>query len=170
VSFSLSTLSLVVSRFSLDQYAKVKLNSFFRLFSAFYWIPSAALSAVIIEAVGGLIASPRQTYSYWLVSPLECIIFIAAVLITFFTTIEIGIYVSSLPISLQCQQDVDLPLVFSVRNRRFRCSAPRSSRQTSWIFPRSSPCPPRRQIWRHHCPRCLRPSTSCYPQGHCRSR
>ena len=49
---------------------------------------------MIIEAVGSLIASPRQTYSYWLVSPLECIIFIAAVLITFFTTIEIGIYVS----------------------------------------------------------------------------
>lgn len=64
--------------------------------AAFYWIPSAALSAVIIEAVGGLIASPRQTYSYWLVSPLECVIFLAAVLITFFTTIEIGIYVSRL--------------------------------------------------------------------------
>ncbi|GAA5836271.1 hypothetical protein JCM3766R1_003473 [Sporobolomyces carnicolor] len=64
----------------------------YALTDAFYWIPSAALSAVIIEAVGGLIASPRQTYSYWLVSPLECVIFLAAVLITFFTTIEIGIY------------------------------------------------------------------------------
>ena len=39
-----------------------------------------------------MIASPRQTYSYWLVSPLEAVIFIAAVLITFFATIEIGIY------------------------------------------------------------------------------
>ncbi|GAA5892716.1 SLC26/SulP family anion transporter [Sporobolomyces salmoneus] len=64
----------------------------YALTGAFYWIPSAGLSAVIIEAVGGLIASPRQTYSYWLVSPLECIIFLAAVIITFFTTIEIGIY------------------------------------------------------------------------------
>ncbi|GAA6058887.1 hypothetical protein JCM10212_002831 [Sporobolomyces blumeae] len=64
----------------------------YALTGAFYWIPSAALSAVIIEAVGGLVASPQQTYSYWLVSPLECIIFLAAVLITFFSTIEIGIY------------------------------------------------------------------------------
>ncbi|GAA5831795.1 hypothetical protein JCM5353_006170 [Sporobolomyces roseus] len=70
----------------------VVLIALYALTGAFYWIPSAGLAAVIIEAVGSLIASPRQTYSYWLVSPLECVIFIAAVLITFFTTIEIGIY------------------------------------------------------------------------------
>jgi hypothetical protein len=93
VSSSLSTLSQAVSRSLLcSRPLYTKLTP--RHFAAFYWIPSAALAAVIIEAVGGLVASPRQTYSYWLVSPLECIIFIAAVLITFFTTIEIGIYVS----------------------------------------------------------------------------
>ncbi|GAA5959499.1 hypothetical protein JCM21900_004521 [Sporobolomyces salmonicolor] len=64
------------------------------LTSAFYWIPNAALAAVIIEAVGGLIASPPQAYAFWLVSPLECIIFLAAVIITVFSTIEIGVYFS----------------------------------------------------------------------------
>ncbi|CEQ42580.1 SPOSA6832_04407, partial [Sporobolomyces salmonicolor] len=57
-------------------------------------IPNAALAAVIIEAVGGLIASPPQAYAFWLVSPLECIIFLAAVIITVFSTIEIGVYFS----------------------------------------------------------------------------
>ncbi|GAA5880469.1 hypothetical protein JCM1840_003547 [Sporobolomyces johnsonii] len=57
-------------------------------------IPNAALAAVIIEAVGGLIASPPQAYAFWLVSPLECIIFLAAVVITVFATIEIGVYFS----------------------------------------------------------------------------
>ncbi|BGP31228.1 Sulfate permease 2 [Rhodotorula toruloides] len=61
---------------------------------AFYWIPSAGLSAVIIEAVGGLIASPQQSYRYWLVSPLEFVIFLAAVFITIFSSIENGIYFS----------------------------------------------------------------------------
>ena len=83
---------------------------------AFYWIPNAALSAVIIHAVLDLIASPRQVYAFWKCSPLECLIFILAVLVSVFScvfflvlcgdieiecrltrfhrTIEIGIYVS----------------------------------------------------------------------------
>ena len=50
--------------------------------------------APTVEAVGGLIASPRQTYSYWLASPLEALIFLVAVFITIFTSIENGIYFS----------------------------------------------------------------------------
>lgn len=82
---------------------------------AFYWIPNAALSAVIIHAVLDLIASPRQVYAFWKCSPLECLIFILAVLVSVFScvlllelaevsrsnvtdpfdrTIEIGIYTS----------------------------------------------------------------------------
>jgi sodium-independent sulfate anion transporter 11 len=59
---------------------------------AFYWIPTAALSAIIIHAVGDLIASPAQVYSYWRVNPIEFVIWWAAVLVTVFSTIEDGIY------------------------------------------------------------------------------
>ncbi|KPV77501.1 uncharacterized protein RHOBADRAFT_24017 [Rhodotorula graminis WP1] len=66
----------------------------YSLAGAFKWISNAALSAVIIEAVGTLIAHPRQTYAYWLVSPLEAVIFFVAVVLTVFTSIEVGIYFS----------------------------------------------------------------------------
>lgn len=64
------------------------------LTSAFFWIPTAALSAVIIHAVADLIASPSQVYSFWRISPLEFFIWWAAVLVTVFSTIENGIYTS----------------------------------------------------------------------------
>ena len=64
------------------------------LTDAFYWIPNAGLSAVIIHAVADLVASPEQVYKYWRVSPLEFIIWLAAVFITIFSSIENGIYTS----------------------------------------------------------------------------
>ena len=64
------------------------------LTSAFYWIPNAALSAVIIHAVADLVAKPTQVFSFWRVSPLEFVIWAAAVLITVFSSIENGIYTS----------------------------------------------------------------------------
>jgi solute carrier family 26 (sodium-independent sulfate anion transporter), member 11 len=64
------------------------------LTSAFYWIPSAALSAVIIHAVADLVTSPSKIYFYWSISPLECVIWAAAVLATIFSSIEDGIYTS----------------------------------------------------------------------------
>jgi len=66
----------------------------YALTGAFYWIPNAALSAVIIHAVGDLIASPRQVYGFWKVSPIEATIWFTAVIVTIFTTIEIGVYTS----------------------------------------------------------------------------
>lgn len=62
------------------------------LTSTFYWIPTAAISAVIIHAVADLVASPPQVYTYWRVSPLEFIIWWAGVLVIVFTTVEIGVY------------------------------------------------------------------------------
>lgn len=62
------------------------------LTDAFYWIPTAALSAVIIHAVADLVASPPQVYAYWRISPLEFVIWCAGVLTIIFTTVEIGIY------------------------------------------------------------------------------
>ncbi|GAA6008582.1 hypothetical protein JCM10207_007166 [Rhodosporidiobolus poonsookiae] len=66
----------------------------YALTDAFYWIPNAALSAVIIHAVLDLIATPKQTYAFWKCSPLEFVIFFAAVIVSVFATIEAGIYTS----------------------------------------------------------------------------
>ncbi|GJN87603.1 hypothetical protein Rhopal_000558-T1 [Rhodotorula paludigena] len=66
----------------------------YALTDAFYWIPNAGLSAVIIHAVLDLIASPKQVYAFWKVSPLEALIFGLAVLVSVFSTIEVGIYTS----------------------------------------------------------------------------
>ncbi|GAA5840778.1 hypothetical protein JCM9279_001217 [Rhodotorula babjevae] len=66
----------------------------YALTGAFYWIPNAALAAVIIHAVLDLIASPRQVYAFWKVSPLEALIFVIAVVVAVFSTVEISIYTS----------------------------------------------------------------------------
>ncbi|GAA5970486.1 hypothetical protein JCM11641_007324 [Rhodosporidiobolus odoratus] len=66
----------------------------YALTGAFYWIPNAGLAAIIIDAVSGLVAHPRQTYGFFQVSPLEGAIFLIAVILTIFTSIEIGIYFS----------------------------------------------------------------------------
>jgi sodium-independent sulfate anion transporter 11 len=68
--------------------------SLYGLTPAFYWIPTAGLSAVIIHAVADLITKPAQAYGFWRVSPFEFIIWFAAVIVTIFSTIENGIYVS----------------------------------------------------------------------------
>ncbi|KIJ22448.1 hypothetical protein M422DRAFT_197142, partial [Sphaerobolus stellatus SS14] len=72
----------------------VVIVALYGLTDAFFWIPNAGLSALIIHAVADLVASPAQSYAFWLVSPLEFFIFFAAVVVTIFTTIEIGIYTS----------------------------------------------------------------------------
>ncbi|KAL4074505.1 sulfate transporter family-domain-containing protein [Scleroderma yunnanense] len=74
--------------------AVVVIVALYGLTSAFYWIPTAGLSAVIIHAVADLVASPSQVYSFWRISPLEFFIWAAAVLVTIFSTIENGIYTS----------------------------------------------------------------------------
>lgn len=74
--------------------AMVVVVALYGLTPAFYWIPNAGLSAVIIHAVASLVASPSQVYTYWRVSPLEFIIWLAAVLVTVFSSIENGIYTS----------------------------------------------------------------------------
>ncbi len=58
----------------------------------FYYIPNAALSAVIIHAVGDLITPPKTVYEFWRASPLEVFIFFVGVIVTVFSTIENGIY------------------------------------------------------------------------------
>jgi sodium-independent sulfate anion transporter 11 len=72
--------------------ALVVLLAIYALPAMFYYIPSAALSAVIIHAVGDLITPPNVVYQFWRVSPLEVPIFFAGVLVTVFSSIENGIY------------------------------------------------------------------------------
>lgn len=74
--------------------ALIVIVALYGLTPAFYYIPNAGLSAVIIHAVADLVASPSQVYSYWRVSPLEFLIWLAAVLVTIFSSIENGIYTS----------------------------------------------------------------------------
>ncbi|KAJ2979976.1 hypothetical protein NUW58_g7067 [Xylaria curta] len=70
----------------------IVLLAIYALTAVFFYIPNAALAAVIIHAVGDLITSPNTVYTFWRVSPLEPIIFFIGVIVTIFTTIEIGIY------------------------------------------------------------------------------
>jgi len=52
------------------------------------------LISVIIHAVGDLIISPVRSYRFWKIAPFDLLIFLASVIVTIFTTLEIGIYVS----------------------------------------------------------------------------
>lgn len=70
----------------------VVLLAIYALTAVFFYIPSASLAAVIIHAVGDLITPPNTVYQFWLVSPLEVVIFFIGVLITVFSSIENGIY------------------------------------------------------------------------------
>ncbi|TKX23663.1 sulfate permease [Elsinoe australis] len=74
--------------------AVVVLLAIYALPAVFFYIPSASLSAVIIHAVGDLITPPNTVYQFWRVSPLEVIIFFAGVVVTVFSSIEDGIYVT----------------------------------------------------------------------------
>jgi len=72
--------------------AIVVLLAIYALPAVFFYIPQAALSAVIIHAVLDLITPPNTVYQFWRINPIEVIIFFAGVFVTIFTTIENGIY------------------------------------------------------------------------------
>lgn len=72
--------------------AIVVLLALYALPAVFYYIPNAALAAVIIHAVGDVITPPKVIFQFWRVSPIDVPIFLAGVLVTVFTTIENGIY------------------------------------------------------------------------------
>jgi sodium-independent sulfate anion transporter 11 len=68
--------------------------SLYGLTPAFYWIPTAGISAIIIHAVADLVTKPPAVYRFWSVNPIEFFIWAAAVIVTVFSSIENGIYVS----------------------------------------------------------------------------
>jgi solute carrier family 26 (sodium-independent sulfate anion transporter), member 11 len=74
--------------------AVVVLISIYALTAVFFYIPSASLSAVIIHAVGDLITPPNVVYQFWRINPIEVFIFFGGVILTVFTSIEDGIYLT----------------------------------------------------------------------------
>lgn len=74
--------------------AVMVLLAIYALTSVFRYIPQSTLAGLIIHAVGDLITPPNVIYQFWEVSPLEVPIFFAGVLVTVFTSIENGIYVT----------------------------------------------------------------------------
>ncbi|KAF1832944.1 sulfate permease [Decorospora gaudefroyi] len=74
--------------------ALLVLLAIYALPAMFWYIPNAALSAVIIHAVLDLITPPNTVYQFWRISPLEVFIFFAGVIVTVFSSIENGIYVT----------------------------------------------------------------------------
>jgi sodium-independent sulfate anion transporter 11 len=72
--------------------AVVVLLAIYALPAVFFYISNAALSAVIIHAVGDLITPPDTVYKFWRISPIEVLIFFAGVFVTVFSTIENGVY------------------------------------------------------------------------------
>lgn len=73
--------------------AVIVILALYALTPAFYYIPSAALAAVIIHAVSDLIAGPSVWKRLWAVHPTEFLIFLTALIITLFTSVDLGIYV-----------------------------------------------------------------------------
>ncbi|RCH84894.1 hypothetical protein CU098_006799 [Rhizopus stolonifer] len=74
--------------------ALVVLLALYALTPAFYYIPDAVLAAVVIHAVADLVSGPSYVKRLAAVSLWELLIFVVTVVITFFTTVEYGIYAS----------------------------------------------------------------------------
>ncbi|KAJ5431784.1 sulfate anion transporter [Penicillium cf. griseofulvum] len=72
--------------------ACVVLIAMYSLTSGLYYIPKATLSAVIIHAVGDLIVPPNTIYQFWLISPLDAVIFAVGLIVALFSTVPNSIY------------------------------------------------------------------------------
>ncbi|KAI8343201.1 sulfate transporter family-domain-containing protein [Chlamydoabsidia padenii] len=74
--------------------ACVVVLALYALTPAFYYIPDATLSAVVIHAVADLVSGPSYIKRLASVSLWELFVFAVTVIVTFFTTVEYGIYAS----------------------------------------------------------------------------
>ncbi|CAI7591720.1 unnamed protein product [Penicillium glandicola] len=72
--------------------ACVVLIAMYTLTSGLYYIPKATLAAVIIHAVGDLIVPPNTIYQFWLISPLDAVIFAVGLIVALFSTVPNSIY------------------------------------------------------------------------------
>ncbi|OKL55313.1 hypothetical protein UA08_09407 [Talaromyces atroroseus] len=67
------------------------LVSMYKLTDAFYWIPSATLSAIIVVAVWQIILPPRVFWHYWKTSFADFVGSMVSFWVTLFVSVEIGI-------------------------------------------------------------------------------
>ncbi|KAK4948763.1 hypothetical protein LTR10_012768 [Elasticomyces elasticus] len=67
------------------------LVSIYKLAGAFYWIPKATLSAIVICAVFPIILSPRVFYQYWKTSFADFVGSMVSFWVTLFVSVEYGI-------------------------------------------------------------------------------
>lgn len=74
--------------------ALVVLLALYALTPAFYYIPDAVLAAVVIHAVADLVSGPSYVKRLASVSIWELLVFVVTVIVTFFSTVEYGIYAS----------------------------------------------------------------------------
>lgn len=72
--------------------ASVVLIAIYALTSVLYYVPHASLSAVIIHAVGDLIVAPNTIYQFWLISPLDAVVFAIGLVVAIVNTIPNSIY------------------------------------------------------------------------------
>jgi sodium-independent sulfate anion transporter 11 len=72
--------------------ACIVLIAMYTLTAGLYYIPKASLSGVIIHAVGDLIVPPNTIYQFWLISPLDAIIFAVGLIVALASTIPNSIY------------------------------------------------------------------------------
>ena len=75
--------------------ALVVLVAIYALTAVLFYIPHASLSAVIIHAVADLIAPPNMIYQFWLISPLDAVLFAVGLVIAIVNTIPNSIYVTA---------------------------------------------------------------------------
>ena len=74
--------------------AIVLVVSLYVLTGVFFFIPKAALAALIIHAVSNLLAEPSALIRYARLSPLELLIWITGVVLAFFKGLEVSMYVT----------------------------------------------------------------------------
>jgi sodium-independent sulfate anion transporter 11 len=72
--------------------ACVVLIAMYALTPGLFYIPKASLSGVIIHAVGDLIVPPNTIYQFWLIAPLDAIIFAVGLIVAIVSTIPNSIY------------------------------------------------------------------------------
>ncbi|OLN81025.1 Sulfate permease 2-like protein 3 [Colletotrichum chlorophyti] len=72
----------------------ILLLALYALTSVLYYIPMASLAALIIHAVINLITSPDHIFKSWLMSPPDVFIYFTGVIVSVFTSLEDGIYVT----------------------------------------------------------------------------
>jgi sodium-independent sulfate anion transporter 11 len=70
----------------------IVLLALFFLTPAFYWIPNSVLSAVIVAAISELLSPPSTIKALWDIQFIDFLGFLIALLVTFFSSIENGIY------------------------------------------------------------------------------